>query len=167
MPKFTPFLRRLFLWWPVSRCARAAGCFYAGQSPGVQNPIRRGGGGKRLEVGLSWWCCVKRSKWSPPSSSSSSVANSSSVGTVFALHSLKPKQPFLSWLRPPYSWPRSLHRCSGFKFICRSALLCLKKRTAHRKYQNCLAAAGAASATPRHGQLLEKRGLWATSLKEV
>ena len=35
---------RLCLYWPVSRCAWAADCFYTGQSPDMQNPLMYGGG---------------------------------------------------------------------------------------------------------------------------
>ena len=53
---------RLCLYWPVSRCACAADCFYTGQSPDMQNPLMYGGGGgRRLVVGLPWGCCVSRS----------------------------------------------------------------------------------------------------------
>ena len=41
---------RLHLYWPVSKCAWAADCFYTGQSPGMQNPLMYGGGG-----GEGWW----------------------------------------------------------------------------------------------------------------
>ena len=44
---------RLCLYWPVSRCAWAADCFYTGQSPDMQNPLMYGGGGEKAGGGVA------------------------------------------------------------------------------------------------------------------